>query len=92
MVQRVVSVPFSSMRSVISPPLRVTLGRESTGDAALSGALPRSLPAPRFTPMPEQDLSVWTASLLFESMGRTMRELLMPRQLRVVRIRKRDRA
>jgi hypothetical protein len=90
MVQRIVSVPFSSMRSIIDPPPKAAFRLESAGEMA--EAMPGSVPAPRFTPMPEQDLTVWGPSLLIEAILRTTRELMMPRQLRAIRIRKRDRA
>ena len=44
------------------------------------------------TAMPEQDLTIWSVGLLFESIVRATRELLHPFELRFAQIRKRDRA
>jgi hypothetical protein len=40
--------------------------------------------------MPEQDLTIWSAGLLFQSIIRATRELLRPAELRFAQIRKRD--
>ena len=92
MVQHGVYVPFSSMRDVINPPKKAAFSLESTGRAAVSGLSPASVPAPRFSPMPEQDLTVWTPALLLESIVSGTRDLFLPRELRAIQIRKRDRA
>jgi hypothetical protein len=42
--------------------------------------------------MPEQDLTIWSAGLLFESLIGATRALLNPADLRFAQIRKRDRA
>ena len=83
MVQRVVYVPFSSMRSVINPSERAS--------AHLEAAPSLSVPAPRFTAMPEQDLTIWSLGLLFEALIGATRALLNPAELGFAQIRKRDR-
>jgi len=92
MSQRVVYVPFSSMRSILNsvqrPPPSLDRGSEATPD----GSLRDSVPPTRFAAMPEQDLSVWSAGLLLESLVSASRNLLLPAELRLAQIRKRDRA
>ena len=92
MVNRIVSVPFSSMRSLINaaerPLSNIGSGREATESAVLPGSVPPS----RLTAMPEQDLTVWSMGLLLESLISATRSLFGPTELRLVQIRKRDRA
>jgi len=92
MVQRVVYVPFSSMRSVIDLTERPSSHLKLTGEPPLSGSLPYAVPRPQFTQMPEQDLSIWSLGLLFESLVSASRDLLRPSEPRLARIRKHDRA
>jgi hypothetical protein len=51
-----------------------------------------SVPARRFMNMPEQDLSVWTPSLMIAALVRALRDSFRPAELRYVAIRKDDRA
>ena len=92
MIQRVVYVPFFSMRSVINPPERASFHLKPVAGSSVSDPLLYLVPAPRFTAMPEQDLTIWSAGLLFESILRATRELLHPFELRFAQIRKRDHA
>ena len=80
MVQRLVHVPFRSMRSLVN-----ASGREVPESAVLPGAVPLS----RLTAMPEQDLTVWSVGLLFESLIGAARSLFGPTELRLAQIRKR---
>jgi hypothetical protein len=92
MVQRVVFVPFSSMRSIINAAERPISEVERPAGALPSSLLPDSVPQLRYSAMPEQDLTVWSASLLFEALIRAGRSLLRPTELRLAHVRKRDRA
>jgi hypothetical protein len=92
MVQRVVYVPFSSMRSVLNSPEEAPFHLEPAGKASQTGSSPHSVPSPRFAAMPEQDLTIWSAGLLFEALIDATRELLRPSELRFAQVRKRDRA
>ena len=92
MVQRFVYVPFSSMRSVINPPETASFHFKPVTASSVFAPLLYLVPAPCFTAMPEQDLTIWSVGLLFESIVRATRELLHPFELRFAQIRKRDRA
>jgi hypothetical protein len=90
MLQRFVYVPFSSMRRLVSPPERASFHLKPDAASPISDPLLYLIPAPRFMAMPEQDLTIWSAGLLFQSIIRATRELLRPAELRFAQIRKRD--
>jgi hypothetical protein len=61
---------------------------DGTG-AAFSIAL-SSVPAAQFTPMPEQDLAIWTIGGLFGMLVRVAGEALRPAELRAIPVRRND--
>jgi hypothetical protein len=94
MVQRFVSGWFSSSGEN-DPLYKGPDFRYFTGEIAESPAVslpPDSVPAVRFTRMPEQDLAIWTVADVFSVFARAVTGVLRPAELQTIPIRENDHA
>ncbi|HEY4266346.1 MAG TPA: hypothetical protein VGM72_13590 [Micropepsaceae bacterium] len=92
MTQRLVSFSFSPRaKTAIDGGSYFRVSADGVGDdaPALAVAL-YSVPIPRFTPMPEQDLPIWTIAGLFRVLARTIADAVRPTELRTISIREND--
>jgi len=93
MVQRVVPVAFfgDDYPSGETSDLRVPQAATAQQAEALNFPLD-SVPVPRFTEMPQQDLAIWTPFRLVQVLVRVLAESLSPAKLRPIPISKDDHA
>jgi hypothetical protein len=91
MVQRVVPVPFSAPPGTRS---NLPFPETNAGQESLSGfAYPLdSVPPPRFSRMPPQDLAIWTPARLIQALAQALTESFRPAELRPIRLNKDDHA